>query len=447
MKRSLKFILPIVAMILAVSLLAIPSFAEDNVVFISDEGAGTGDGSSAENALKATVGNFDASAASPHRQKDSVLYQAALKLKETGGTIVVCGPVRIDANNSVGTGAQTRDYWLEDHGENRITFTSVYNNVDYRETKNAAITIDNVANIVCRGDTTWENIKIITEGTGRFICGGFHSTIIGEGVICETANPENASNATFYIGIAGGERYLKKEGVDSNLVIKSGTFNKILGGNVGIGPTYDHIGNTNITIEGGTILGDVVGTAQHNTTPTTGNTTVKISGGTFKGSINAAGAGGYLNTDAQVMLIITGGDFSECLGINDIDVGNSNNAPGYSLLDYSGYTGNANDIFQCISYFDEIKAPEGFKPSDTTASDTTTAAPETTTAGGSDTTTEAPTTTTKADDTTKAGETTTKATDITDKGEGNNTVLIIVIIAAVVIAIIIVVVIVLKKKK
>ena len=62
-------------MMLIVVFCSLPMSAADNVIFIAGEGAGTGDGSSAENALIPTKGNFDPTASSPARQKDIALYK------------------------------------------------------------------------------------------------------------------------------------------------------------------------------------------------------------------------------------------------------------------------------------------------------------------------------------------------------------------------------------
>ena len=110
MKRLAKVLVPVFILMLVAALCAMPMSAADNVIFIKD--GATGDGTSADSALQPTTGNYDPTASNPMKQADTAIYQASLKLKETGGTIVICGPVVLGKSQVRGNGANDRDLYL-----------------------------------------------------------------------------------------------------------------------------------------------------------------------------------------------------------------------------------------------------------------------------------------------------------------------------------------------
>ncbi len=359
MKKTTLFALLLTVLIAASFAAAIPISAAERVVFVSDEGAGKRDGSSAENAMGVVIADRGSD-----NHKNSLLYQVTDLLRNTGGRVVVCGPVRIDVHCAKGSSSHTKDCFLASNGDYRITFTSVYGGVDYRKTNNAAITVDGIAHIVAKGETTWENITFIMEGENRYLCGGYERTIIGSGVTSRPADPENEGDAAYYLSVAAGNRYRTAER-NSELIFRKGAgeFGTVSGANVGIGINYPHVGNTLLTIEGGTFYGDVIGTSAERNTPTTGSTTITISGGRFLGGIYGCGNGGYLNTNASVNMTILDGDFTDCIEITQVFDGYENHLPSRSTLNITRCKIDLCEIiYPKILEFTEIKMPLAFVP-------------------------------------------------------------------------------------
>lgn len=133
MKRILASVLAFLLVLSLVPLTFIPvSAAGENVVFL--KGGGTGDGSS------------------PDKPMGS-LHSAAAKLAGKEGTIVVCGPF-----------TQTADFNPKSDWTS-ITFTSVYNGVDYRLPENGGAVYQSAGyRFVLRGKTVFENLNLTFTG-------------------------------------------------------------------------------------------------------------------------------------------------------------------------------------------------------------------------------------------------------------------------------------------
>ncbi len=197
----------LVASLFAVSVFAAPATepgadptklvpGSEKVIFIKDaprdenyvvtgELAGDGTGTDADNPLKpADHEDFTPDADHPNYHLQTAFYQATEMLAETGGTIVICGPVYFGELECWGNGASVRDTFTANFKNNVIKFTSVYNGVDYRETAGAKMIVNAPAMISILGSSIWENIDIATVSTGRAITFDEYCTYIGEGVNC-----------------------------------------------------------------------------------------------------------------------------------------------------------------------------------------------------------------------------------------------------------------------
>lgn len=312
-----------------------------DVIFIMD--GGSGDGSSADNPLKAeVVYTYNSKETQPY-YKNSVLYQAAEKLKETGGTIVICGEVSIGIEESYGDQRNDRDFIFPEN-KKPILITSTYNGVDYRKTNNAKLIIETPAHIQMNGESIWENIEIQTKGTGRVIACGNYKTIFGEGIICTNSENKQPSpeNATYFVGIAGSGRYESPETKqNTNIIVKSGTYNKIAGSLWGIYSSrnyYKFTGDSNITIEGNTVvLSGIAGGCNANNSYQEGNVNITFNGGVIYGRVEGTNKMGFRNRDAVVNIKINGGDFTNCTGILGGFNGNTTFYQPYtSTIDFSG---------------------------------------------------------------------------------------------------------------
>lgn len=362
MKKHLLFLFFCLTLLLGLLLSAVPALAAENVIFLSD--GAKGDGSSAASPLKPTTGNFDKSQAAPPQQKDTALYQAVLKLIERGGgTIVFCGPYTLDETTGQGSGS-AKDLMFDFkyyHPEITITYTSVWDGVDYREKNGAMLILNTQAHYVSPTASVWKNLTVGIGATERTICCGGNKALFGEGFTSCPIDKSNEGNSEFYLNVCGGERYRKLEvgTTDVTVDIGDGILGGVFGGQSGAGVNYPLTANTSVKIKSGTVLGDVGGGSRLSSTPVDGSSKVLIEGGVFRGTVSAAGQGGFLTETRKATLTITGGDFSACRGIVDLASGVSGFLPKESLLDYSSVDEEtAFQIHRVASLFTEIRAAE-----------------------------------------------------------------------------------------
>ena len=225
---------------------------DDKVVYVSNFGKTSNDGKTAINAV------------------DSLGLAVAM-LRESGGTVVVCGPLT------------TKITYLVECADN-VTITSVYNGVDYRETNSAAITL--AGNLTLASDVTLENVTVNTEKTGYAIVCNYHNFTVGEGVQC-TGTKDVAINVGYRIGSSAITSEEVSCHTDCTVSVASGTWSILRGGNMRISPA-NPIG----TIDKGVTL------------------FIDISGGDFTYTgVNATAAVGMNSCDGDVYFMITGGNF------------------------------------------------------------------------------------------------------------------------------------------
>lgn len=310
----------------------------DRVIFIAD--GAEGDGSSASSPLKADPNptGFSASAQYPKHHLHTAFYQATEALKDTGGTIVVCGEVLLGINESYGSGSSTRDVFTATFNK-PIKITSVYNGVDYRETNGARIVLEYPAEIGMNGESIWENIDIVTSGPERVIsCNGYR-TVFGEGINCRPLDPSKAGDPIQYVSISAGHRYSAVESKDFHVIVRSGTYYAIAGGVWGVltNTSLRNV-NVNITLEGTTtVLDRVVGTS-FKKTPFGGYVNITINGGKYNGYIYGGGTTAFINSNAEVRLEISGGDFSGIESIAPLDPeAEAGYVPKTAVLDVSSF--------------------------------------------------------------------------------------------------------------
>ena len=458
MKRNLKIFLAlaVVAVLLVSAMVAVSAEeaskrvdpvslkpTSDRVVFIMDAPDGKeleGDGTGSDFAnpyITSDHDKFDPNAAHPEYYYQTSLYQATEMLGSSGGTIVICGPVRIGLMQSHGSGADTKDCYTYTWGTKQtIKFTSVYNGVDYRETNGAKLIIETPAEIGVRGASVWENIDIVTVGTKRIMSFGSFPTLMGSGINCYPEDDAYVESAANYISLSGGHRYAKGDNQIPTLTVQSGTYNMICGGIWGVTPTSEMKDATSyLTLEGKTkVLGQITGTVTQNS-QFSGHVNITINGGSYPCDIYGVGPTGLVNTDGTVDIIINGGDFSECWSINQSFENAPNNLPAISILDFSEWSGSKEGLAQAYSVvtdFTEVKLPNGMTEDKllelVEKKETETIAPEETEApvGDDSQETEAP----KNDD---GNDKPSGAVDVEGNGGSSNTTLIIVIIVAVVV--------------
>ena len=279
-------------------------FAEsENVVYLRD--GGNGDGSSYEKA----IGDFK---------------EAVRILSESGGKIVVCGKYTVNRLVNLSSRSGTAN------GNKKITVTSVYKDKDYRTEDMAALCIGDEkvsANIVLAGEFVFENINIVTNGSEHaraIICGGY-DTVLGDGIVCKKYGDAP------YISVIGVYTDSGKDD-DCKITIKSGTYNYICVGN----RDKEHVGNTQLVIDGGEFEGEVSVNGISNTEKIQkGTASLIVNGGVFKGNIGSSAA---LTDDLYIT--INGGTFRGNITaygkINTIDI-NGGNLQSIGVIDIVDY--------------------------------------------------------------------------------------------------------------
>ena len=483
MKRFAKlFVVAIVFMLLASAFAVTPSAStatdphtlkpgSDTVYFIMDpaegqELPGDGSGKDAENPYKPIDHEGFDPTAEPSALKQYLqtsLYQAIDFMKNTGGTLVICGPLTLGPEDTWGTvDANNRDVITPRFLTNTIKITSVYNGVDYRETNGAKLTIQKPAGLGVYGQTIWENIDIETVGENRVICFNDFPTLVGEGVKCYPQESLFAAVPQYYVSLSAGHRYEGGHDIHYNLVVQSGTYNMLTAtlwgvtDRTGPGWTYNNEGLTQgkLTVEGTTtVMGAIYGTPQAKAN-FSGSTEIIINGGTFKCDIYGVGPKGMTNKDGLVTFRISGGDFTEAWGIHPIIPGHENNAPIAAVIDFSGWTGEKAQLAKIYNLansaetaFTTMQLPEGVTAAELESlAEQTTPPPVVETDAPSDDTTKAPDVNNNGN--LVFGEDETDASvGVGDNGGANIGLIIGIVAGVVVIVAVVIVVIVLGKKK
>ncbi|MBE6565042.1 MAG: hypothetical protein E7655_07200 [Ruminococcaceae bacterium] len=363
-----RMILSLAAALLCTMLLAaaVTASAADRVIYIADNG--NGDGSSADKPLKTEF--YDPKKiGSNANYLNHPLYQAVDKLKETGGTVVVCGPLTISSEHMSGS-----DFTLPISGDNHITLTSVYGDADYRRTKGAGITLG--GNLSFRGDVLLENLTISTTRMECKLCFGGYDAVVGEGVSCN----KNESGADGYPMLVGGNRYHHLYGDDTNLTVLSGTWTSIVGGCFGANAETEQdyaygamIGDVHLTIGGkASVTRTLFCSTPSSAAPFMGDAYVTIQDdAAITGRIFGTGEMGVIGNHT-IYLDVNGGKFN-CEDILGSALGKNGRDLPTAILDASDYEGvlsafNNADKFDAILYPNKmLKTVELVKePSDLT---------------------------------------------------------------------------------
>lgn len=298
------------------SLFAFNVSAAEKVIYVKD--GGTGDGSSPENAMG--VGD------SGDPWFDAPLYQAWEELKETGGTIVFCGPYTLKGADGYpgrpGTPDIIMDGWYR-NPEVTITYTSVYGGVDYRATAGAKLQFDDSnVSITFPTATVLKDITVVSgvcaADRDNYLCAAYQPLTLGQG----TNFVANAAGELPVV-LGGHRNYgaIKAVDGDSNIVIDIGNANTIgaVYGNLGYANKHQY-GGSNITVKSGKVNG-IYGDNQFNHGyGMNGAINITIEGGIICGEVAATNGGIPVTAFDKavtpvVNIKISGGDFSACTGV------------------------------------------------------------------------------------------------------------------------------------
>ena len=159
-------------------------------------------------------------------------------LGKDGGTLVWMSEVSV--------GAATE---LPAH-EGTVTITSVYNDVDYRES-GAALKYTAAIRVGFNGPTVVENFKIINNhGGDHLLCANFHELTLGEGMVLVD---KNGAIANTLIIVGGGNNNAAVGTLDAGetntVTVKSGTYKQIVAFSA-YNTSFSHEGTVNVNIGG-----------------------------------------------------------------------------------------------------------------------------------------------------------------------------------------------------
>ena len=225
MKKTLALLLCAMLVLALVPVVALPASAADaTVVYVKD--GGTGDGSTAENAVGSIADAYN-----------------ALDLSKDC-TIVVCGPLTFPET--------TVSYGTEYTGS--VTITSSYGGTNYDAT--ISLSAGSTPRFRLWGTTVFENITLRMEGKFYLVICQFHNFKIAESVKMEFANAGTSgqkfdSSFNVLVGYQQGEGdALLKDDPDSTVEIYAGDKILLCEYNRGGVPVYEYTG-THHSIIGG----------------------------------------------------------------------------------------------------------------------------------------------------------------------------------------------------
>ncbi|MBR5322135.1 MAG: hypothetical protein IKU48_01120 [Clostridia bacterium] len=350
MRKLTKILIPVILLIAIVAACTVmfsaaaetgtPKISDgQTVVYIANESKGTGDGSSADNAMGHGANYYTDLNGSDTTKKKAAYKQNAFYLAmkandsaivKNGGVVVICGEFSIDSCGSMRDNFSEFE-WPTIAGTKNITITSYYDGVDYR-TQGARLVLDTSKygiNWCIKAPTTWEYLEIQAKfDSSRGFGGGSdddrvamisfwgNKTVIDEQVVVESYDVRaSGTKQTYYPALCAYDRYIgwtnnatmsdHVDNMNSDLTINSGTWSRVYGavyGNYNYGKST---GVANIVVNGGTIqqisgtgrIGDIaeLGTAH------TGDVNITINGGTvnevYGSNMNGVGSSGTITVE------------------------------------------------------------------------------------------------------------------------------------------------------
>ena len=318
MKHFKKFVLPVIAIAFLALILAVPAKSSgEMVIFVKDNtGAGTGDGTSAANAL--TPENRVTVAVGTNNQQNTALYQAWEQIFTAGvsnATIVICGEYTITNDDCYMASTSWSNADFKYTGtlkpDVNITYTSVYDGVDYRETAGATIKLTEKSQLAFPSATTTENITFTSANRSNsnkvFLAASCCNLVLG--------NNTQFSDPTDFQIIGGARSNGSATSASTNITVDIGNTNQI-GDIYGLSNgDLAHTGTSSITIKSGTVVGNIAGDGVlPNSVGINGNVQMSFQGGVIQGKVWGV-TEGFVNSNGSVAISITGGDFTNCQGI------------------------------------------------------------------------------------------------------------------------------------
>ena len=252
--------------------------------------------------------------AAPSTALDSLAKAVGL-LRETGGTVVICGPY-----------ATTYETHLPNTNA-RITVTSSYGGVDYASAAGAYLGLAH--NLYLYGDYTFEDLTVRADVANSIIIGNYHNNVFGDGITCTL----KSGITTYPLLLVGYNVSLGGVPVETvtlhgacSVTVDSGTWAYLRCGNRRPNVAYpvggvDPDAVLDVTVNGGTYRNTSTNlTAATGMNSTAGTCRLTINGGEFRGSVYAVSRiGGNTSGIPAVMsgnvyLTVNGGTIAGSIG-------------------------------------------------------------------------------------------------------------------------------------
>ena len=248
-------------------------------IYIADIARGTGDGSSADNAmgndeayqeaLDLGFGGFvadpryseevnptDKTAAKIYRYRGSALWKAVDALKETGGMVVICGDVTVSFGNDAGG---STNFDLPSHSQN-VIITSKNGSEDYTATASLDLNNNNQKlRFRIQGPTTFDGLTFkrtydSSANTLLYLCACGKKLVIGEDVsfVYHPVNGGADNNTAVLPILVGGNMWGKlgknADGVSVDMTVLGGEYYKVEATNDFPNDTGEIAGDVNVTL-------------------------------------------------------------------------------------------------------------------------------------------------------------------------------------------------------
>lgn len=272
---------------------AVPEKSDSGVVYVKTGGNENGKGETPESAV-------------------NTISKAVGLLRESGGTIVICGEYKTTYNEFMPENFKT------------ITLTSVYNGVDYRKTNGAIINMAHSFSL--HGDFVIDDVEMVVEANSLMLICNYNDITIGKGVNI-TLGSGFKTYPLLLVGmnVAVGGTPLEAISLDGecNIEVNGGTWVYIRCGNRRSLPAQPFGGITKngkltVTINGGTFLnaGSTLHTSAVGMNSNHGECNLIINGGTINGNVLCVGRAGTTTTTDKaemtgtVNVTVNGGEIS-----------------------------------------------------------------------------------------------------------------------------------------
>ncbi len=244
------------------------------VVYVSGDAAQSGDGMTAENAVKTLPEGY------------------ALLDPEAGGTIVVCGETEISTDTNL----------EEFEIEGQVELTSVYQGSNYAASNDAALVFQGKRYIYFGDNTYIHDLTLTTGSETVYVFCGSH-LILGERIICHQNNTLKlfCCDSTPSASASSAK--------DFSLTVSSGDFDSVWMGGL---TANTYVGDVDVTIEETAVLRLLVMGANKGNT---GNLTVNVRGGTIQKVCNTPAASGARVENAVINFF--GGSVESMVSYND----------------------------------------------------------------------------------------------------------------------------------